>query len=135
MGYRLYGNDLDEQHTALEAGLGWVVKFDKGDFIGKDHLLREKNKGSGRRLIAFRLKEKGIPRHGYPLSFEGKLAGEVTSGTFSPSLQRGIGLGYAQNGVFPKSAEGTLAVKIHDRDVPAEVVALPFYKKESLVSK
>lgn len=129
MGYRLYGNDLDEQHTALEGGLGWVVKFEKGDFVGRDHLLREKQKGSARRIVAFQLTEKGIPRHGHAVHFGGKPAGEVTSGTFSPSLQRGLGLAYVDNLVYPKGAAGALSIEIHGRAVPAEAVALPFYKK------
>lgn len=129
MGYRLYGNDLDEQHTALEGGLGWVVKLEKGPFMGRDHLAREKQKGPARRILALQLTEKGIPRHGHPVFFDGKPAGEITSGTFSPSLQKGIALAYVDNLVFPKGAPGALAVKIHDRLVPAEAAALPFYKK------
>jgi aminomethyltransferase len=127
MGYRLYGNDLDERHTALESGLGWVVKFSKTAFIGKGDLQREKVQGSPRRFVAFRLLDKGVPRHGYPLVFKGKPVGEVTSGTFSPSLQVGIGLGYVENLVFPQGTP-TLEVKIHDREIPAEIVSLPFSK-------
>jgi aminomethyltransferase len=134
MGYRLYGNDLDEQHTALEGGLGWVVKFDKGDFIGRDHLAREKQKGSARRIVAFKLKEKGIPRHGHGVLLDGREAGVVTSGTFSPSLQVGLGLAYVDNLVFPKDAAAPMAVKIHDRAVPAEPASLPFYKKAAVAA-
>ncbi len=132
MGYRLYGNDLDEQHTALESGLGWVVKFDKTDFIGKNSLLQEKETGPSRRIIAFRLKARGVPRHGYAIFFNGETIGEVTSGTFSPSLQQGIGLGYVQNALFPKDRqeESGLCIRIHDRDIPAEAVKLPFYRRQ-----
>jgi aminomethyltransferase len=134
MGYRLYGNDLDEQHTALEGGLGWVVKFEKGDFVGRDHLLREKNKGPARRIIGFRLKDRGIPRHGHAVSFNGRVCGAVTSGTFSPTLQVGLGLAYVDNAVFPKGAEGSVTIKIHDREVPAEIAALPFHKKAAVAA-
>jgi aminomethyltransferase len=131
MGYRLYGQDLDEHHSALESGLGWVVKLDKPDFIGKEALVREKARGSVRRFIAFRLTERGIPRHGHPLFYKGKPAGETTSGTFSPSLQTGIGMGFVENAVYPKDAEkdAALVVRIHGRDIPAEMAALPFYKR------
>jgi aminomethyltransferase len=134
MGYRLYGNDLDEQHTALEAGLGWVVKFDKGDFVGRDHLAREKAKGSARRIVAFKLKERGIPRHGHKALFNGSPCGEVTSGTFSPSLQVGLGMAYVDNLVFPKDAAGTLSIDIHGRAVPADIVSLPFYKRAAVAA-
>ena len=133
MGYRLYGNDLDEKHSALEAGLGWVVKIEKGDFLGRDSLLREKEKGPSRRLTAFKLKEKGVPRHGHEILFNGQRVGEVTSGTFSPSLSIGIGMGYVDAASFPKGAEGSLAVKIHDRAVPAEAAVLPFYIKPHIL--
>jgi aminomethyltransferase len=131
MGYRLYGHDMDESHTALEAGLGWVVKFDKPDFIGREALLKEKAAGSARRLIGFRLKERGVPREGGLLSCEGREIGRVTSGTFSPSLQIGIGLGYVDSVLFPKGAEDAhpLSLTLHGRPVPAEIAAPPFYKK------
>jgi aminomethyltransferase len=130
MGYRLYGQDLDERHTALESGLGWVVKLDKPRFLGREALLREKAKGAPRRFVAFRLKERGVPRHGQAVTFRGKPAGEVASGTFSPSLGVGIGMGFVENAAFPPDAgaEG-LAVRIHDRDVPVELAQPPFYRK------
>ncbi|MBI4396175.1 MAG: glycine cleavage system aminomethyltransferase GcvT [Elusimicrobia bacterium] len=135
MGYRLYGQDLDEKHTGLEAGLGWVIKLDKGDFVGRDVLVRQKAEGPKRRLVAFRLKEKGVPRHGHALSFKGLPVGEVTSGTFSPSLQVGIGMGYVEARAFPKDVEKEtgLAVQVHGREIPAEVVALPFYNPKKAV--
>ena len=135
MGYRLYGNDLDEQHTALEAGLGWVIAFDKPDFIGKDALLREKTKGSERRFVALRLKESGVPRHGHAIRLGGRTVGEVTSGTFSPSLKAGVAVGFVDARAFPKGAVADgLAVQVHGRDIPAEPATLPFYKKAVSVS-
>jgi aminomethyltransferase len=133
MGYRLYGNDLDENHTGLEAGLGWVIKFDKDGFIGRDALLNEKEAGPRRRFFGFKLKDKGVPRHGYPILFEGRPSGEVTSGTFSPSLQIGLGMGFVDAAAYPREAQTRpgLAVEIHGRTVPAEAAPMPFYKKSS----
>ena len=121
-GYLLYGNDVDEQHTPLEAGVGWVVKFDKGDFIGRAALLRQKESGVSRKLTAFKLKERGIPRHGSKIFRDGEEIGAVTSGTFSPSLQAGIALGYV-----PSGAQGAFAIECLGKPVPAETVKLPFY--------
>src|SRR3954464_5985973 len=97
--YRLYGNDMDEQHTPLEAGLGWIVKLDKpGGFVGSDALVRQKQEGLRRRLAGFKLTGKGIARHGYPVLKDGQRAGEVTSGTLSPVLKEAIGLAYLPAG-------------------------------------
>lgn len=130
MGYRLYGHELDEDHSALEAGLGWAVKLEK-PFIGRDALLTEKAAGSRRRLIGFRLKDRGVPREKCEIHFGGKLVGTVTSGTFSPSLGIGIGMAYVDNTLMPKATESAspLTVQIHGRAVPAEIVPLPFYRK------
>jgi aminomethyltransferase len=132
MGYRLYGNDLDEQHTALEAGLGWAVKLAKPDFVGRAALLREKAEGSRRRFVAFRLRESGVPRRGNTLHAGGQPIGDATSGTFSPSLQAGIGMGYVDAQAYPKKAEGEvpLTIGIHGRSVLAEPVRLPFYRPQ-----
>jgi aminomethyltransferase len=127
MGYRLYGNDLDEDHSALEAGLGWAVKWDKGDFTGRDALLRQKNAGLTRRFIGFRLREKGIPRHGHEILSPGKTEGRVTSGTFSPSLHVGLGMGYVDAAALNR----TLAVRVHDRLIPLEISPLPFYRRQT----
>lgn len=127
MGYRLYGHDLDEAHSALESGLGWAVKLDKGDFIGREALRRERERGSRRRLIGFRLTDRGVPREGCELVFQGASVGRVTSGTFSPTLRVGLGLGFVDNELVPGTA-AALDVVIHGRPVPAEVAALPFYK-------
>jgi aminomethyltransferase len=132
MGYALYGNDLDETRTPLEAGLGWVVKLDKGDFVGREALVRRKEQGVDERLAGFRLLERGFPRHGYPVRHEGRPAGEVTSGVLSPSLGQGIGMAY-----LPAAAAkpGTrVEVVIRDQPVPAEVVRPPFYREGSVRS-
>jgi aminomethyltransferase len=131
MGYRLYGHELDEDHSALEAGLGWAVKLTKPMFIGRDALLKEKAAGSRQRLIGFRLKDRGVPREKCEIHFGGKPVGTVTSGTFSPSLGIGIGMAYVDNALMPKATEtaSPLTVQIHGRAVPAEVTPLPFYRK------
>lgn len=126
MGYALYGNDIDDRHTPLEAGLGWVVKLDKDDFLGKAALVKQKQVGVRQRLAGFMLKERGFPRHGYEVRIEGEPAGEVTSGTVSPSLEQGIGLAYVPaEASKPGSA---LEIMVRDKSVPAEVVRAPFYK-------
>ncbi|HEX6746071.1 MAG TPA: glycine cleavage system aminomethyltransferase GcvT [Longimicrobium sp.] len=125
MGMALYGNDLDEGHTPLEGGLGWVTKLDKGDFVGREALRRQKETGVTHRLVGFRLKERGFPRPHYPVSFEGRNVGEVTSGTLSPTLGEGIGMAYVP---VEASKPGTeIGIVIRDRAVPAEVVKPPFH--------
>ncbi len=130
MGYALYGNDLDEEHTALESGLGWIVKLDKGDFVGRDALAAQKEAGLTRRLAGFRLSERGFPRPGYPLVVDGEVAGDVTSGTLSPSLGVGIGLGYLP--VSHAKSGSEVAVRIRDTDHAAVVERPPFYKDGSI---
>jgi aminomethyltransferase len=133
MGYRLYGQDLDEAHSALEAGLGWAVKLDKGDFIGRAALAKAKAEGLRRRFIALRLTDRGVPRHGAPILVGGRPAGEVTSGTFSPSLQVGLAMGYVDAALWPSSGPtGPVAVRLHGRDVPAQSTTLPFYRRQVL---
>ncbi|MEN8374675.1 MAG: glycine cleavage system aminomethyltransferase GcvT [Gemmatimonadota bacterium] len=130
VGYALYGNDLDEEHTAIESGLGWVVKPDKGDFVGRDALVREKAEGAVRRLVGFRLSERGIPRPGYPLQVGEEVVGRVTSGVHSPSLGCGVGLGYVAR---EHAAKGALIdVIIRGKPVPAEIERPPFYKDGSI---
>ena len=130
VGYILYGNDLDEQHTPLEAGLGWVTKLDKGEFCGSSALHAQKEKGLVQRLVGFELKEKGFPRHGYEIRWNGEPAGVVTSGLLSPTLDRGVGMGYVPaEAAKPGTA---LEVMIRDRALPAEVVRPPFYKEGSI---
>jgi aminomethyltransferase len=130
MGYALYGNDLDAGTTPLEAGLGWVVKLDKGEFVGRDALARQKAEGVGRRLVGFRLRERGFPRAGYPILEGGESVGSVTSGVLSPTLGAGIGMGYVPAAL---ARPGTpIAVRIRGSDVPAEVVRPPFHAGGSL---
>jgi aminomethyltransferase len=127
MKYALYGNDIDEEHTPLEAGLGWIVKLDKGDFIGRAALERQKSEGVARKLVGFELTEAGVPRHGYPIVSGAKRVGEVTSGTFGPSVKKPIGMGYVPPGL---ASEGlNFEVEIRGRPVAAKVVKTPFLKK------
>jgi len=126
MKYMLYGNDIDQNTNPLEAGLGWIVKLDKGDFVGKESISELKQKGLTRKLVAFELKEKAFPRRHYRIQKEGKVIGEVTSGTFSPSLNKGIGLGYVP---VEYSRIGTgLDILIRNKPYKAVVVKPPFYK-------
>ncbi|MCU0610767.1 MAG: glycine cleavage system aminomethyltransferase GcvT [Candidatus Eisenbacteria bacterium] len=129
MGYMLYGNDITQDTTPLEAGLGWVTKLKKGPFIGRDVLLEQKERGLQRSLIAFAVEGRSSPRHGYPLLFNGVPRGEVTSGGFSPSLERGIGMGYLS--AEAQAVEGQLAVDVRGKPISASRVSLPFYKQGS----
>ena len=130
VGYILYGNDLDETHTPLEAGLGWVTKLDKGDFCGRAALQAQKQIGMAQKLVGFELKERGFPRHGYTINWNGEPSGAVTSGLLSPTLDRGIGLGYVP---AEAARPGTpLEIVIRDRALPAEVVRPPFYQQGSI---
>ncbi|MBW2937910.1 glycine cleavage system aminomethyltransferase GcvT [Aureisphaera sp. CAU 1614] len=126
MGYCLYGNDIDDTTSPIEAGLGWITKFTK-DFINAENLQKEKEKGPERRLVAFELNERGIPRQGYDIvDGNGKVIGNVTSGTMSPSLNKGIGMGYVPT-IF-KDPGTQIHIQIRKNAVPATVVKLPFYK-------
>lgn len=123
----LYGNDIDETTNPLEAGLGWIVKFDKGDFLGKEALLKVKESGMSRKLVGFELRERAMARHGYKIVKDGAEIGHVTSGTFSPTLEKGIGLGYVN---LPHSEVGTeIGILVRGKEVKAEVVKTPFYKR------
>ncbi len=130
MGYPLYGNDLDEEHNALEAGLGWVTKIDRPEFIAGEALRRRKAEGVSVRLSAFRMLERAFPRPGYEIASGGEVIGRVTSGTLSPTLGIGIGMGYIPTSF---SKPGTAVdVIIRGRPVAAEIVRLPFYSAGSL---
>ncbi len=130
MKYALYGNDIDESTDPYEAGLGWIVKLDAGEFVGRAALARAADEGPDRRLVGFRLLERGIPRPGYPVSLEDEVVGEVRSGAMSPSLGYGIGTCYLPRG---ETKAGTaIGVRIRDRELPAEVVKTPFYTAGSL---
>jgi aminomethyltransferase len=126
MGYCLYGNDIDDTTSPIEAGLGWITKFTK-DFTNSEALKAEKERGPERKLIAFELDERGIPRHGYDIvDGNGNKIGVVTSGTMSPSLGKGIGLGYVPL-VFA-DVNSKVNIQIRKNAIPATVVKLPFYK-------
>lgn len=127
MGYCLYGNDLDDTSSPLEAGLGWVTKFTK-DFVNAEALQSEKSNGLKRKLVGFELAERGIPRSHYEITnSSGEKIGEVTSGTQSPTLQKGIGLGYVPLEFSKPGAE--IFIKVRDKLLKANVVKLPFVKK------
>jgi aminomethyltransferase len=129
MGMALYGNDLDDTTTPLEAALGWLVKMKKGDFVGRDALQKQKEHGLGRKLVGFTTPERSFPRHGYPVFVNGEPSGEVRSGTMSPTLGIPIGTAY----VPPEAAvEGSaLEIEIRGKRVPAVVQKMPFYKNGS----
>ena len=126
MGYCLYGNDIDDTTSPLEAGLGWITKFSK-TFTNSEALEDEKRKGSERKLVAFEINERGIPRQGYDIvDGQGHKIGIVTSGTMSPSLGKGIGLGYVPT-IFA-SVDSKINIQVRKNAIPATVVKLPFYK-------
>jgi aminomethyltransferase len=128
MGFCLYGNDIDATTNPLEAGLGWITKLGKGEFVGKSALVAAKAAGLTRKLVGLTFPEKVIPRHGYPIEHDGTVVGVVTSGTFSPSLGAGIALGYVETAV---AALGTaLQVDIRGKKTAAVVAALPFIKRQ-----
>jgi aminomethyltransferase len=125
----LYGNDMDETTTLIEAGLGWIVSLDaaKGTFNGRAVLAEQKAKGGPRKLVGFEMAERGIPRHGYPVFLGDEAQGAVTSGTYAPFLKKSIGLCYLPSA---RAAVGTeLAVEIRGRRTAARVAATPFYKR------
>lgn len=129
MGMALYGNDLDDTTTPLEASLGWLVKMTKGDFVGRDALARQKEEGLKRKLVGFTTTERSFPRHGYPVFANGGPSGEVRSGTMSPTLGIPIGTAYVPPG---SAAEGSpLEIEIRGKRVPATVQKMPFYKNGS----
>jgi aminomethyltransferase len=128
MAYRLYGSDMDDSTTPLEAGLAWVVKLDKGEFVGREALQRQREQGLAKKLVGFTLTAAGIARHGFPVLQDGRKVGDVTSGTKSPSLGTSIGLAYVPTAL---AAEGsTLAVDIRGRPTAARVVKTPFYLRK-----
>ena len=127
MGFCLYGNDIDDTTSPIEAGLGWITKFEKG-FVNSEALKKQKEEGPKRKLVGFELLERGIPRHDYEIvDANGNLIGKVTSGTMAPSLNKGIGLGYVTTSFAQEGSE--IFIRIRKNDVPAKVVKLPFYKK------
>lgn len=128
MGFCLYGNDIDDTTSPLEAGLGWITKLNKEDFIDKDFLTKQKEEGTSRKLVAFEMIDRGIPRHDYPIqNASGEVIGRVTSGTMSPSMQKAIGLGYVTK--TDSQIETEVFIEIRNKAVKAKIVKLPFYRK------
>jgi len=128
-GLCLYGNDIDEQTSPLEAGLGFVVKLQKNEFVGKEVLLKQKNEGVKRKRIGIKMVDQGIPRSGFDIfSKAGESAGRITSGTFSPLLKIGVGMGYVEAALVQEGAE--FAVKIRDRLAKAKLSAFPLYDQD-----
>jgi aminomethyltransferase len=127
MGYALYGNDIDDTTSSLEAGLGWITKLNKGDFNSSNFLKKQKQEGLKRKLVGFEVDDRRAPRHDYPIENKnGEIIGKVTSGTHSPSLDKPIGMGYVP---VEYAAEGTeFNVVASNKRLPAKVVKLPFYK-------
>ena len=126
MGFCLYGNDIDDSTSPLEAGLGWITKFTK-DFVNSSNLAAQKEAGLKQKLVGFEMIDRGIPRHDYEIcDASGKVIGKVTSGTQSPSLQKAIGLGYVQSDFAKEDTE--IFINIRENLVKAQVVKFPFYK-------
>lgn len=133
MGYLLYGNDIDETTTPMEAAVEWTVSLNKGDFVGRRRLLEQQENGPVKRFVGFELLEKAVPRHGCKIldAHSSEPIGEVSSGNLSPILQKGIGLGYVPSVL---SAVGTrITIDIRGKAVPAQVVKTPFYRKAKSV--
>jgi len=127
MGFCLYGNDINDTTSPLEAGLGWITKFDK-EFTNSENLKKQKEAGVSRKLVAFELTERGIPRHDYEIvGANGDVIGIVTSGTMSPSLGKAIGLGYVP--IAQSAVDSEIFIRIRNKDIAAKIVKLPFYKK------
>jgi aminomethyltransferase len=124
---RLYGNDIDESTTALEAGLGWMIGWNNERFIGREALQRQKERGLARRLIGFEMVDRGIARHGYTVVRSGEAIGVVTSGTQTPYLKKAIGMAYVP---IDLSKPGTdIEIDVRGRVAQARVVPMPFYKR------
>ncbi len=126
MGYCLYGNDINDTTSPIEAGLGWITKFSKC-FVNDDYLKKQKEEGVAKKLVAFELTDRGIPRHDYDIvDVDGNKIGVVTSGTMSPSLKKGIGMGYVPKAFSKKGTE--IFIQVRKKQLAATVVKLPFYK-------
>ncbi|MCL4147228.1 UNVERIFIED_CONTAM: hypothetical protein GTU68_019125 [Idotea baltica] len=128
MGYMLYGNDINDTTSPLEAGLGWITKLKKGPFNGSEAIAKLKAEGLKKKLVAFRLTERGIPRGGYEIAVEGNVVGKVTSGSMSPMTGEGIGMGYVP--VEHAAIGSQLSIMIRNKPVAAEVAKPPFFKRD-----
>ncbi len=128
MGYCLYGNDINDTTSPIEAGLGWITKFtDAKDFINKTELLKQKQEGTTRKLVGFEMVDKGIPRHEYEIvDAEGNKIGEVTSGTMGPSVKIPVGMGYVPAAYAKEGSE--IYIRVREKQLKAKVVKFPFYK-------
>jgi aminomethyltransferase len=126
-GYALYGQEIREDTNPIEAGLGWVVKMQAGEFIGREALVRVKEQGLERKMVGIEMIEKAVPRHGYPVSSEGARVGEVTSGAFSPTLDKMIAMAYVR--VDRAEPDRVVDVDIRGRRYSGRIVPLPFYKR------
>jgi aminomethyltransferase len=129
MGYCLYGNDINDTTSPIEAGLGWITKFSLGkDFVDKQLLAKQKEEGTSKRLKGFVMEERGIPRQHYEVvNSAGEIIGEVTSGTMSPMMKQGIGMAYLNKGYWKANTE--IYIRIRNKDLKAKVVDTPIYKK------
>jgi aminomethyltransferase len=132
-GNLLYGHDMDDTVNPLEAGLNFILKLDKGDFVGRDALLKILDAGVAKHLVGFEMVERGVPRSEFPVQWEGRAVGRVTSGSFAPTLERSIGLAYVEPELTTVGQE--LDVVIRERPVRARVVKLPFYRAKTRSAK
>jgi aminomethyltransferase len=126
--FRLHGNDMDETTTPLEAGLGWVVKLNKGDFVGREALARQKAEGLKRKLVGFEVLDRAPARDNYKVAVDGAEVGHVTSGSYAPFLKKNIGLAYLPTEHAAVGRE--ISIIVRGRSVPARIVETPFYKRE-----
>jgi aminomethyltransferase len=126
-GYALYGHELDEETTLLEANLGWIAKLEKGEFIGRDVLLEQRAQGTRKKLVGFEMISQGIARDGYNVYVEGKMAGSVTSGSYAPFLKRNIGMAYVRPSLAEVGRE--IQIEIRGKLAGARIVPLPFYRR------
>ena len=129
MNYLLYGNDINQKTNPIEAGLGWITKFDKGDFIGKESIMQNKD-NINKRIFCFYMLDKSIPRRGCEIIYNNKSIGNVTSGTMSPTIKKGIGMGYIKNSFYKLNLK--ININIRGKLKEAKIVEPPFYKDGSL---
>ena len=123
----LYGHEIDDTTTPLDAGLGWVVKLAKGDFLGREVLVSQREHGLKQKLVGFEMVGRGIGRQGYSVLSAGEVVGRVTSGSFSPTLEKAIGMAYVPPAL---AAPGTgIEIQVRKNTVPAVIVPMPFYKR------